>query len=38
MSYPARHPDLFSTALAYSGAPDIAYDPAVRPVSSGIIN
>jgi S-formylglutathione hydrolase FrmB len=26
MSYAARHPDLFSLALAYSGAPDIAYD------------
>jgi S-formylglutathione hydrolase FrmB len=25
-SYAARHPDLFATALAYSGAPDIAYD------------
>ncbi len=38
MSYPARHPDLFSTALAYSGAPDIAYDPAVWPPSTEIIN
>jgi S-formylglutathione hydrolase FrmB len=26
MSYAARHPDLFSTALAYSGVPDIAYN------------
>ena len=26
MSYAARHPDLFSIALSYSGAPDIAYD------------
>jgi S-formylglutathione hydrolase FrmB len=36
MSYAARHPDLFETALSFSGAPDIAYDPAaqleVRPV------
>jgi S-formylglutathione hydrolase FrmB len=27
LSYAARHPDLFSTALAYSGVPDIAYYP-----------
>ena len=27
MSYAARHPDLFSIALGYSGAPDIYYDP-----------
>ncbi len=27
MSYAARHPDMFETALAYSGAPDTAYDP-----------
>jgi S-formylglutathione hydrolase FrmB len=26
LSYAARHPDLFSTALAYSGVPDIAYN------------
>jgi S-formylglutathione hydrolase FrmB len=36
MSYAARHPNLFETALSYSGAPDIAYDAAaqllVRPV------
>ncbi len=36
MSYAARHPNLFETALSYSGAPDIAYDTAaqllVRPV------
>lgn len=26
LSYAARHPDLFSVALGYSGAPDIYYD------------
>ena len=26
MSYAARHPDLFETALSFSGAPDTAYD------------
>ena len=30
MSYAARHPDLFSIALGYSGAPDIYYDPTAR--------
>jgi S-formylglutathione hydrolase FrmB len=38
MSYPARHPDLFSIALAYSGAPDIAYSPDVVAGSTVIIN
>ena len=38
MSYPARHPDLFTTALAYSGAPDIAGDPEVEAGSTAIIN
>jgi esterase/lipase superfamily enzyme len=38
MSYPARHPDLFSVALAYSGAPDIADDPTVAPGATAIIN
>ncbi len=37
-SYPARHPDLFATALAYSGAPDIAYDPEAEVGSTAIIN
>jgi S-formylglutathione hydrolase FrmB len=36
MSYAARHPDLFETALSFSGAPDIAADPEatllVRPI------
>jgi S-formylglutathione hydrolase FrmB len=27
MSYAARHPDLFGTALSFSGAPDVAYGP-----------
>ena len=27
MSYAARHPDLFDTALSFSGAPDVAYGP-----------
>jgi S-formylglutathione hydrolase FrmB len=30
LSYAARHPDLFSDALGYSGAPDIYYDPLDR--------
>src|SRR5437868_6006464 len=30
LSYAARHPDMFATALGYSGAPDIYYDPDVR--------
>ncbi|TMM09901.1 MAG: hypothetical protein E6G01_18815, partial [Actinobacteria bacterium] len=38
MSYPARHPDLFGMALAYSGAPDIAYDPDAQLGSTMIIN
>ncbi len=38
MSYAARHPDLFSVALAYSGAPDIAYDRDAEVASTVIIN
>jgi S-formylglutathione hydrolase FrmB len=38
MSYAARHPDLFATALAYSGAPDIAYDPEAVVGSTAVIN
>ena len=38
MSYAARHPDLFETALAYSGAPDIAYDTAAQALVTPIIN
>jgi S-formylglutathione hydrolase FrmB len=38
MSYAARHPDLFSTALAYSGAPDIAWDPDANVGSTVIVN
>src|SRR3954453_15604015 len=38
MSYPARHPDLFATALAYSGAPDIDYDKQVAIGATAVIN
>jgi S-formylglutathione hydrolase FrmB len=38
MSYAARHPDLFSVALGYSGAPDIYYDPTARAGAKGVIN
>lgn len=38
MSYAARHPDLFATALAYSGAPDIYNDARDRVGAMAIIN
>lgn len=38
LSYAARHPDLFSVALGYSGAPDIWYDPDARAGAQAIIN
>ena len=38
MSYAARHPDMFSVALAYSGAPDIAYDHDAFLLASPVIN
>lgn len=38
LSYAARHPDLFSVALGYSGAPDIYYDPQARAGALGVIN
>lgn len=38
LSYAARHPDLFSIALGYSGAPDIYYDPQARAGALAIIN
>jgi S-formylglutathione hydrolase FrmB len=38
MSYAARYPGLFAIALAYSGAPDIAYDPLTIGPSTTIIN
>jgi S-formylglutathione hydrolase FrmB len=38
MSYAARHPDLFSTALSFSGAPDIAYDAAAQALVTPVIN
>jgi S-formylglutathione hydrolase FrmB len=38
LSYAAHHPDLFSVALGYSGAPDIFYDPDARAGAQVIIN
>lgn len=38
MSYAARHPDMFETALAYSGAPDIAYDAEAQLLVTPVIN
>ena len=38
MSYAARHPDLFSVALAYSGAPDIDYDATALRARKAVIN
>jgi S-formylglutathione hydrolase FrmB len=38
MSYAARHPDLFGTALSYSGAPDIAYDAEAQALVTPVIN
>ena len=38
MSYAARHPDLFGTALGYSAAPDIYYDPEMRVGAKLIVN
>jgi len=38
MSYAARHPDLFATALGYSGAPDVYYDTRDRYGAMAIIN
>ena len=38
MSYAARHPDMFITALSFSGAPDIAYDAAAQALVTPIIN
>jgi S-formylglutathione hydrolase FrmB len=38
MSYAARHPDLFMTALSFSGAPDIAYDLEAQLLVTPIIN
>ncbi|TMC47929.1 MAG: esterase family protein [Chloroflexi bacterium] len=38
ISYPARYPDLFSIALAYSGAPNIAHDLDSELGSTLIIN
>jgi S-formylglutathione hydrolase FrmB len=38
MSYAARHPDLFGTALGYSAAPDIYYDAEMKVGAKLIIN
>ncbi|HEY3728664.1 MAG TPA: alpha/beta hydrolase family protein [Solirubrobacteraceae bacterium] len=38
MSYAARHPDLFSSALSFSGAPDIAYDAEAQALVTPVIN
>ena len=38
MSYAARYPDLFATALSYSGAPDIAYGLDVDVLSTVVVN
>jgi S-formylglutathione hydrolase FrmB len=38
MSYAARHPDLFSIALSFSGAPDIAFDATARALVTPVIN
>jgi len=38
MSYAARHPDMFETALSFSGAPDIAYDTEAQLLITPVIN
>jgi S-formylglutathione hydrolase FrmB len=38
LSYAARHPDTFSVALGYSGAPDIWWDPDARTGAEAVIN
>ena len=38
MSYAAQFPDMFITALAFSGAPDIAYDTVAQVGATAIIN
>jgi S-formylglutathione hydrolase FrmB len=38
MSYAARHPDMFASALSYSGAPDIAYDAEAQTLVTPVIN
>ena len=37
MTYAARHPELFSSAASFSGAPDIDYNPAVAAGATAII-
>lgn len=36
-TYAARHPDLFVSAAAFSGAPDIATDPVVEAGATGVV-
>ncbi len=38
MSYAARHPDLFETALSFSGAPDAAYDTEAQLLVTPVVN
>ncbi len=38
MSYAARHPDLFGVALSFSGAPDIAFDPVARALTTAAVS
>lgn len=37
-TYAARHPDMFSSAAAFSGAPDIASNPVAQAGAAGIID
>ncbi|HEY2814614.1 MAG TPA: alpha/beta hydrolase family protein [Acidimicrobiales bacterium] len=37
-TYPARHPDLYVSAAAFSGAPDIDYDPVTAAGATAIID
>jgi S-formylglutathione hydrolase FrmB len=38
MSYAAQYPDLFGTALAFSGVPDLSYNPTDRGAVLGVLN
>ena len=37
-SYAARHPDLFSAAASFSGAPDIARNPVAKAAASAVVS
>jgi S-formylglutathione hydrolase FrmB len=37
MTYAARHPDLFVSAAAFSGAPDVDYNPILAAGATGVI-